>query len=148
MASKQAKRLTLDEIDRIVELRLNRITYRQIAQEVGCDKDTVADHWHKWLDRTSDERREHLERKRSEVIERLDSVAANARRGALRARAELPADEAAKAEARFIAEERQALIGLSKVAGYDAPTRISTTFVPEMSEEEAARILAELDGVE
>lgn len=119
------KRLSPDDIDRIVELRLNRITYKAIAAEVGCDKDTVAVHWNKWLDATSEERRAQLERKRTEVIERLDSTATLARRAAIRARSELPADEAAKAEARFLAEERQALVGLARVAGYDAPIAVS-----------------------
>lgn len=36
-----------------------------------------------------------------------------------------------------------------RLYGADAPAKVqATTFVPEMSEEEAARILAELDGVE
>src|SRR6056297_3477693 len=140
--SKHAKRLTPDEVDRIVELRLNRITYRAIADQLGCDKDTVALHWHRWLDSSSEERRAELERKRTEVIERLDSTAANARRGALRARGELPPDEAAKAEARFLAEERQALIGLARVAGYDAPISISGRV--EMSDDDAREALRKL----
>lgn len=136
------KRLTLDEIDRIVELRLNRITYKAIAAEVGCDKDTVASHWNRWLDQTSEERRAQLERKRTEVIERLDSTAANARRAAIRARSELPADEAAKAEARFLAEERQALIGLARVAGYDAPISVSGQI--ELTDDDAREALRKL----
>lgn len=142
MASKQAKRMTPDEIDRIVELRLNRATYRQVAEVVGCDKDTAADHWHKWLDATSEDRRAQLERKRTEVIERLDSTAANARRAGIRARSELAPDEAAKAEARFLAEERQALIGLARVAGYDAPIQIAGRV--EMSDEDAREALRKL----
>jgi hypothetical protein len=136
------KRLTPDEIDRIVELRLNRITYKAIASEVGCNIDTAVRHWNNWLDETSVERREQMERKRTEVIARLDSTAANARRGALRARSELPADEAAKAEARFLAEERQALIGLARVAGYDAPIQVSGRV--ELSDEEAREVLRKL----
>ena len=142
--SKYAKRLTPDEIDRIVELRLNRISYRAIAEQMGCDKATAMLHWHKWLDDCDADRRANLERRRTEVIERLDSAAATARQGAIRARSQLDPIEAAKAEARFLAEERQALLGLSKVAGYDAPMRVGVAWVPEMTDAEAAEILANL----
>jgi transposase-like protein len=146
MASKHAKRVSEEDVERIVELRLNRATYVQIATEMGMAKNTVMDHWHKWLDRTTEERRAKLEQHRSEVIARLDSVATLARRGAIRARAnrDLEPAERTKAEARYLAEERQAMRELSRIAGFDAPTQIRTTFVPEMSEAEADAILSAL----
>jgi len=146
MVSKHAKRVTEEDIERIVELRLNRLSYAQIAAEMGMAKNTVMDHWHKWLDATTEQRRAELERHRSEVIARLDSVASLARRGAIRARANTDMDptERTRAEARYLAEERQAMRELSRIAGFDAPTQIRTTFVPEMTEAEADAILSAL----
>lgn len=136
------KRITQAEIDEIVAACLDRVPYYKTAERLGCSKNTVMDHWHKWLDQSSEERREQLERKRTEVIERLDSSAAKARKGAVRARLLDDESEAAKAEARYLAEERQALIGLARVAGYDAPISISGRV--EMSDEQAREALAKL----
>jgi hypothetical protein len=138
-----AKRVTEEEIERIVELRLNRFPYRVIASELGMMPNTVMNHWHKWLDETTEARRAELERHRSEVIARLDSVATAARRGAINARqnSEMDPTERTRAEARYLAEERQAMRELSRIAGFDAPTQIRTSFVPEMTEAEAEAIL-------
>lgn len=145
--AKSARRLTLEEIDRIVELKLNQVPVRAIATEVGVAANTVVDHWHKWLDATTEDRREQLERHRSATIARLDHVAVNARRGAIRARTSsgLSEDDRARAEVRYLAEERQALRALSTVAGFDAPIRVTGSFTT-MTEEEAAAMLA-LDDV-
>ena len=143
------KRLDSEQVERIIELRLDCVPVRQVAEIVGCNKATVVSHWHKWLDETTEERRADLERKRSEVIERMASVAVAARRGAVRARVsrDMTPDERAKIEARYLAEERQALTNLSRIAGFDAPTKVVTSFTPEMSDEEASKILAELDDL-
>ena len=82
----QAKRITDDEIEEIVAACLDRVPYKETAAKFGCSKNTVMAHWHKWLDQTTEERREQMERKRSEVIARLDSTASRARRGAVDAR--------------------------------------------------------------
>ena len=139
------RRLTEDESDRIVELCLNRVPVRRIADEIGCSKNTVSAHWHRWLDETAVERREQLERHRSEQIARLDSAAALARQGAVRARVASGMDPAdrARAEARFLAEERQAIRALCTIAGFDAPIRIAASF-DTMTDDEAQAILDRL----
>lgn len=142
--SKRTQNMTEDEIERIVELKLDRVPVRQIAADVGCDKATVQLHWSRWVEDTRPERREPLEQKRAEVIARLDSVATMARRGAVRARTGgMDEADAARAEAKFLAEERQALRMLSQVAGYDAPIRVQASF-DTMTEAEAKAILDEL----
>jgi len=132
---KRGNPLTPTKIDQIIELKLEQVSVREIAAAVGCDKDTVSKYWHQWLDETAEERREHLERHRSEVIARLGSVARRARVEA----AGSPADRV-----RFLGEERQAWRALSTVAGFDAPTRIQLATFDTMTEEEAAAALDKL----
>ena len=138
----QAKRITDDEIEEIVAACLDRVPYKETAARLGCSKNTVMAHWHKWLDQTSEERREQMERKRSEVIARLDSTASKARKGWVEAGLMDDEDAASKARARFLAEERQALIGLARVAGYDAPIQVSSRV--ELSDEEAREAIRKL----
>ena len=146
MARQPAKRLSEAERERIVAMKLDRHTTREIAKEVGCAINTVTLHWHQWLDETQADRREHLERHRSRLIAQLESAAALARKGANRARESsgMDADQRARAEARYLSEERQALRILSTVAGFDAPIRVAAAF-DTMTDDEARRILAELD---
>lgn len=141
------RRLTDEERDRIVELRMARVPVRTIAGEIPCAVNTVTAVYQQWLDETSEERRAQLERNRSDTIARLDFNAAEARRALLRLRhdgARLPPDVRARAEARLLAEERHALRALSKVAGYDAPTQIVGRFEGPMSEEQARALLDDL----
>lgn len=133
------KRLTEEQRDRIVELRLNRHSVRDVAAEVGCSTNTVTTHWNNWLEESGRERRDELERQRTELIARLDSNAALARKGALLART----DEDLRAEGLMLAAERRALVDIARVAGYEAPRRISVEPAATMSEEEAAAVLAE-----
>ena len=142
-----AKRLTEAEIEQIVELKLNRVPTRQIATQVGCAPNTVTLHWHQWLRSTGDERREYLDRKQSEIIGRLDSVATLARHGAIRARGSARMDDAdrARAEARYLAEERQALRALSTVAGFDAPQRVSVELFETIDDAAAQKIIDEFE---
>ena len=78
-------RLTPDEIDDIIELKLDRVPVRDICTRVGCAIETVLRHWNAWLDDASEERRTKLERHQTEIMVRLDHIAADARRGARRA---------------------------------------------------------------
>lgn len=139
---KLGQQCTPEQIEQIVELCLDRVPVREIASRVGCNKDTVTKHWHRWLDESTETRRAEMERKRSEVIARLDSTAAKARKGWVQAGFMDDASDASKAQARFLAEERQALIGLARVAGYDAPIQVSGRV--ELSDDEAREALRKL----
>lgn len=150
------KRLTDDEIDRIVELRLNRMSVRETAAAVGCSPQTVTLHWHRWLDQTSTERREELERMRSEVIARLDSNAAQLRRGAIRARGDVRTQPDGSTvvvvepnqaiERSMLDAERRALVALARTAGYEAPKVLQLNPAVTQTEEEAAAIIAEFEN--
>ena len=145
MPPKPPRDLTEDQIDEIVRLRLNAVPVRQVAAEVGCNKDTVTKWFNRWLDETSVERRTQLDREQSRVITRLVSLADDARRQTVRVRADLTAEPAARwtAEARFMQAERSALRDLSTVAGFDAPKRIEMAAAVTMTEAEALAILGD-----
>lgn len=142
---KRTSEITEEQHERIVELRLNRIPVRTVAEQVGVAPNTVTAHWRKYLNELTAERTERLSEKQSEVIARLDDVARMHRQGALRARSDERLDpvERQRAEARHLAGERQALKDMAGVAGYNAPIRVATTIGHEMTEAEAERILAE-----
>ena len=106
--------LTEDQKDEIVRLRLNAVPVRTVAKQVGCNKDTVTKWFNRWLDATSDARREELERERSRVIARQVSLADDARRETVKARQSSEGDVAARwaAAVRFMQVERQTLSDL------------------------------------
>jgi acyl-CoA reductase-like NAD-dependent aldehyde dehydrogenase len=120
------KRLTPEERDRIIELKLDRVPVREIAELVDCTVTTVQRTWHAWLDSTAKERAGKLERVRQELIQRQQRIASDARRGAARARGEGKAAD----EQRFLAEERAALREIARMTGSDAPTKIEQTGSP------------------
>lgn len=149
-----AKRLSEEERDRIVELKLNRVPVKQIAADLGCSTNTVQRHWFNYLDETAGERREHLDRCRQEAIARLDSVATRARRSAIRAAAgdvRVNADGTTTVvvapdlalERGMLRTEIRALVDLSRIAGYEAPKVLQLAPAKVPSQEEALAVLAE-----
>lgn len=138
--AKHGKPLTEAEISQLVELKLDGCTVRTIAEQVGCHRDTVKVYWDRWLDDTLPDRREFLERRRSEVIANLQAIAGKAAQGAANART---VDDMG-AEVRYLAEARQAWRALSTVAGFDAPTKLQMASFDVMSEDEAQTALDKL----
>ena len=114
------KRLTPEERDQIIELKLDRVSVRNIAVMVKTSTRTVQQVWNKWLRDTAAERAAALEESRTEAIARLDRIATDARHGALRARSD--GDDAAVA--RYLDTEQRALVAAAKLEGLDLPTRI------------------------
>jgi len=136
-----SKRLTQHQIDDIVERKLARETCRTIAAAVGCTPDTVTKHWHDWLDATSDERRDQLERKRSETIAHLDSIA---RLTFAQGVEQMNADEIDKA-AKLLNVSRLAVSDLARVAGHNAPQEFKVAGgIALPTEEDARALLAKL----
>jgi len=138
--AKPGKPLTEAEIQQLVSLKLDGCDVHTIARTLSCSTNTVKKYWDQWLDDTLPERREFLERRRSEVIANLQTVAAKAMQGVVKA------DQAGDmgAEVRYLTEARQAWRALSTVAGFDAPTRIQLATFDTMTEEEAAAALDKL----
>jgi hypothetical protein len=135
-AGDKPKRLTADQIERIVELAILGHPYRVIADDVGCNIDTVARRWHEWQDATLEGRRDNLERHRTTVIERLEMVSTRSLQAADNDTVSGSADHA-----RMLNVARGALSDLSRVAGFDAPKRVEMTAAVQMTEAEAQAIL-------
>jgi hypothetical protein len=135
-AGDKPKRLTADQIDRIVELAILGHPYRAIADDVGCTKDTVSKRWHEWQDATLEGRRENRERDRTTVIAQLVTVSTRALQAADNDTVSGSADHA-----RMLNVARGALSDLSRVAGFDAPKRVEMTAAVQMTEAEAQAIL-------
>jgi transposase-like protein len=118
-----SKRLTPDEKERIIELKLNRVSVRTIAEDVGTTTRTVQETWKRWLRDTSTERAAALEEARTEAVARLDRIATDARHGAIRARRD--GDDGAVA--RYLDSEQRAIVAAAKLEGLDLPTRVEHT---------------------
>lgn len=117
------KRLTPDERDQIVELKLNRVPVRAIAEQVGTTTTTVQKTWNTYIRETAAERAEKIAETREELVLRQERIAVDARHGAMRARK----DGNPAAETRYLAEERAALREIARLTGSDAPTKVEQT---------------------
>lgn len=138
--AKHGKPLTEAELAQLVELKLDGADVRTIAKTLNCSTNTVKKYFDQWLDDTLPDRREFLERRRSEVIANLQQIAGKAAQGAANARS---VDDMG-AEVRYLAEARQAWRALSTVAGFDAPTKVQMASFDVMSEDEAQAALDKL----
>lgn len=105
------KRLTPEERERIVDLRLQRVTIRAIANDVGCTTQTVQKVWNRYLKERAEERRADVEMQFEEALARLEKNATDARRGYLKA----VRDDDDKAAAGYLAQERAALVEMAKM---------------------------------
>lgn len=110
------KRLTEEERERIIELRLLGVPVRTVATQVGVANNTVLDVFRKHLAEVRERFMEQAEDARADVVRRLEGIADRAR--AAYASAE------DRDKPRFLAEERQALAQLAKIAGLEAATKV------------------------
>lgn len=129
------RKLTPDEEDRIVELKLNRVSVRAIAAEMSCSLNTVQDRWNKYLAGMADTRADQLDAIRSEAIARLDQVAFDARMGVVRARQ--AGDH--PSVARYLDVEARAILAAAKLSGADMPVRMEHSGAIEQTGTEPAQ---------
>lgn len=127
------RKLTPDQIEEIVELKLQRVPVRKIAEQVGTSPQTVQKRWKQYLRQRADERRDDLEAQMEEALARLEKNATDARRGFLRATREGEERDAAA----YLAQERAALVEIAKLG----PVRDSE---PMQAARVAAAVEAEL----
>lgn len=142
-----AKRLTEDEVDQIIELKMNRVPVRAIAARVGCTPKTVQRRWDQFVTESRARRAEQHDSELEELILRQDQIAADARRLLIRARQ----DNDHQASARFLAEERQALREKARLQGLDAAAKIEHSGTVEIASPKdalaaALDLLAEIGG--
>lgn len=105
------KRLTIEEKERIIELKLQRVSVRKIAEDVGCTLQTVQSTWNKYLKTRAEERRATSDRQFEEAIARLEQNAIDSRRGYQRSLK----DDDLGAATRFLAQEQRALVDIAKL---------------------------------
>ena len=107
-----ARRLTEAEREQIISLRLRGVSVRRTAEIVDTTPRTVQATWTRWL---ADRRKyftEEVESERAHLVSRLLRVANEAASKAQTA-------EKDSDQARFLAEERQALLAISRLLGVD-----------------------------
>jgi transposase-like protein len=114
------RRLTPDEKERIVEMRLRGTPVREVAKAIPTTTRTVVSTFKEWCVERAAEFADELEPTRAATIARLERIADDARRAY--DTAEKDGDRA-----RFLAEERQALATLAKLSGFEAPARVEHT---------------------
>jgi len=132
------RRITPDEHDQIVTETLDGLSHRVIAANLGCDKDTVAQHWALHLKEQAAAISDHLEAHQTEVTERLKHAAHRARCGA--GRAAVAGDWTA--EGMFIRTELRALQQLARIMGMEKFTLtgpVESIRLPTQEEARAAR---------
>lgn len=104
------KKLTPDEEDQIVELKLQRVPVRAIAQEVGCATLTVQRCWNRYLAQRVKERMGETATQVEQILAQLEKNATDSRR--MFQRSVEDADSAAAT--RYLEAERKALTELAK----------------------------------
>ena len=105
------KRLTPDEHDSIIELKLQCVSVRQIAREVGCNANSVQRVWNKYLQQRVSDRQSETAIQVENLLARLERNAADGRQGFQRA----VKDADPSSASRFLESERKALVELSKL---------------------------------
>jgi IS30 family transposase len=118
MSNPPARRLTPDEVDQIVELRLAGVPVRAVAREVNTSPKTVQRRWHQYLRASAKERAEALAETREEIVQRFTQLADSARR---EANAALEVGDQSGA-VKWSEQERHALRELARVQGLDVAT--------------------------
>lgn len=108
--------LTQTERDRIVALRLDGRSIRDVVAETGHASQTVSNVWHLYLAEVAQDRRPDLDLRREELLQRIERNAADARAGV--AVAQDAGDHGATA--RYLAAELAALNRLGELEGLAA----------------------------
>jgi hypothetical protein len=105
--------LTQTERDRIVALRLDGRSIREVVAETGHASQTVSNVWHLYLAEVAQDRRPDLDLRREELLQRIERNASDARAGVTLA--QQAGDHGATA--RYLAAELTALKRLAELEG-------------------------------
>jgi IS30 family transposase len=116
MAEGSGRRLTEEEEERIVELRMERVPVRTVAQEIGCQPNTVTSCMKRYHKTRAAELSSDLDERRAELVDRQTRIAIDARQGAQQARK----FNDASAHQGYLAQERQTLKEIAHLLGLEA----------------------------
>ena len=113
MPEGSGRRLTDEEEERIVELRLERVPVRTVAQEIGCQPNTVTECMRRYHKTRAAELSSTLDEVRAELVDRQTRIAIDARQGAQQARKY----NDVSGHVRYLAEERATLKEIGYLLG-------------------------------
>ena len=116
MPEGSGRRLTEEEEERIVELRMERVPVRTVAQEIGCQPNTITACMKRYHKSRAAELSNNLDELRAELVDRQTKIAVDARQGAQQAR---KFNDTAAHRA-YLAEERATLKEIARLAGLEA----------------------------
>ncbi len=141
------RRLTPDQKETIVELRLRSIPVRTVAEQAGVAVNTVTKVYREYLRARAEEDPAGLELRRRERIAQLDTQADDAARAIVTAlrRGQYTA------ASNLMSERRQAIAQAARLEGTDQPTKIELSGrlevedVSSMTNEQLAAAIEELD---
>lgn len=108
--ARAGRRLTPDERELIIELKLSRTPVLAIAHRLSCSTTTVQAVWKKYLAERVSERKKANDLALEETIVRLDKNATDARQGFITA----VRDDELSSASKFLEAERKALTELAK----------------------------------
>ena len=108
----KARRLTPDERERIVTLRLSGVSIREVAKQIPTTTATVQAVFRAYMEERSAQFASEVELERAKILSRLERIANDAAFLALSAEKEGD-------RTRAMAEERQALAQMAKLLGID-----------------------------
>ena len=106
------RRLTPEEQERIIALRLSGVAVRQVATEIPTTTKTVVDTFKRYLGERAVEFAAETDQERAKILSRLERIADSAAH--LAQHAEKEGDRA-----RAMGEERQALAAMAKLLGLE-----------------------------
>lgn len=118
-STRRRRRITAEQADEIVRLRLQGHSVRETAARVGVHKNTVVAEYQAYLEEVAEQRAADLEVHRAEAITRAERAVATAWEawGASHHSDDGP-------DPRFLAEYRQALALLQRLTGAEAASRV------------------------
>ena len=116
MPEGSGRRLTEEEEERIVELRLERVPVRSVAQEIGCQPNTVTECMKRYHKTRAAELGSTLDEVRAELVDRQTRIAIAARQGAQPARK----FNDATAQQGDLTQERASLKEIARLMGIEA----------------------------
>jgi|TARA_R110002020_G_scaffold459613_1_gene677687 transposase-like protein len=120
MPEGSGRRLTEEEEERIVELRLERVPVRAVAQEIGCQPNTVTECMRRYHKTRAAELGSTLDEVRAELVDRQTRIAIDARQGAQQAR---KFNDTAAHNA-YLSQERATLKEIAHLLGLEAAPMI------------------------
>lgn len=133
--------LTNEQRNSIVDMRLQGMTVRQVANQTGHAVNTVTKAWRSYMADHAVIRREEVEAHREELVQRAEQVANNARTEAVKFRRveklvvnedgeeELKVEREGNPAAyqRLLGVELQALRDIARLTGADLPVQVEVT---------------------